>query len=43
MAKAGALLRHSKPTETTIAVRRAARRGRHPELFMLLPPVEYLW
>jgi hypothetical protein len=36
-AQTGALLRPSKPTETTMAVRRAARRDRHPELFMLLP------
>jgi hypothetical protein len=36
-AQAGRLLRLSKPTETTMAVIRAARRGRKPELFMRLP------
>src|SRR2546423_423285 len=36
-AQTGALLRPSKPTETTRAVRSAARRARHLELFMLLP------
>jgi hypothetical protein len=38
-AQAGAMLRLSRPTETTIAVRTAARRGRKPERFMLVSPL----
>ncbi len=38
-AKAGRLLRLSKPTETTMAVIRAARRGRKPERFMCFSPL----
>src|SRR6266851_5201232 len=39
LAQAGAVLRLSRPTQATMAVIRAVRRGRHPERFMLLPPL----
>src|SRR6266581_341096 len=38
-AQAGAVLRPSKPTETTMAVIRAVTRDRHPERFMFLAPL----
>src|SRR5258708_5070169 len=38
-AEGGRLLRLSMPTETTIAVIRAARRGRNPEIVMFVAPL----
>src|SRR2546423_6719954 len=39
LAQAGAVLRLSRPTQTSVAVSRAVKCDRHPELFMFLPPL----
>jgi hypothetical protein len=39
VAQVGAVLRLSRPTETTMAVRKATRRGRKPEIVMFVSPL----